>query len=87
MDYYDEFDSLYDDENEYNAENTFDYYYEGYLQGVRDMTPLEENAIGRKETSDNTDNKPFVSVEHKIALTIPEAAEYSNIGQIGLQDF
>lgn len=28
-----------------------------------------------------TDNKIHVPIEHKLALTVPEAAEYSNIGQ------
>ena len=28
-----------------------------------------------------TDNKIYVPIEHKLALTVPEAAEYSNIGQ------
>lgn len=34
----------------------------------------------------NDSIKPTVPIENKIALTIPEAAEYSNIGQNKLAD-
>ncbi len=66
----------------------FDVIYETYIQGVRDGelnccdSTKPSIVVGLNVNCCNTDGeRTFVRIQDKVNLTIPEAAEYSNIGQ------
>ncbi len=69
----------------YCDENHYDPFFEGYLLGTQELT------LGNCETKPNVvigvqcctadDGHSYVQIQDKVALTIPEAAAYSNIGQ------
>ena len=75
----------YENEFGYSDENHYDPFFEGYLLGIQEMESgngvSKPNVVIGLQCSTADDEKDFVKIRDKVALTIPEAAAYSNIGQ------
>lgn len=81
----DRYESERECENGCTDENHFDVFYEGYLQGIREEKTVSSvsvpNVVIGLRCSSTDDVQSYVQIRDKVALTIPEAAAYSNIGQ------
>ena len=81
----DRYESERECENGCTDENHFDVFYEGYLQGIREGESVGSgstpNVVIGVQCSSMDAGQSYVQIRDKVALTIPEAAAYSNIGQ------
>lgn len=79
------FDFEFDCENPCIDENHYDVFYEGYLQGTldgnADNSISKPNVVIGVQCCTADEEQSCVQIRDKVALTISEAAAYSNVGQ------